>query len=143
MLVHFNNDEMTAMTNTSCENTENPQKQNELIIPVFDIHHKTVGNGNGANRISTTAFDTRCNPKDSSLLKSLLARYSEDNNNNFIFISYDILQMTNVETYRRHISIQNNFIAPMAIILIYGVTKTTVTDKVEEKLLQVSGISEV
>ena len=74
MLVHLNDNEMTAMTNISSENAENPQKQNELIIPAFDIHHKTVDNGNGANRISMTAFGIRCNPKGYSLLKILMVR---------------------------------------------------------------------
>ena len=81
MLVHLNDDEMTAMKNTSKESTDDQQRKNEILIPAFDIHHKTVGNGNGANRISTTAFDIRCNPKDSSLLKTLMARCSEDPNN--------------------------------------------------------------
>ena len=48
--------------------------------------------------------------------------------------------MTNAEIYGRHIIFQNNFIASMTIILIYGATKTTIIDKVEEKLLQVVGI---
>ena len=48
--------------------------------------------------------------------------------------------MTNAEIYGRHIIFQNNFIASMTIIPIYGATKTTIIDKVEEKLLQVVGI---
>ena len=141
MLVHLNEEEMKAMKNTSKEITDDPQRQNEILIPAFDIHHKTVGNGNGANRISTTAFDIRCNPKDSSLLKTLMARCSEDTNNDFTFIPYGLLQMTNAETYRRQIIFQNNFIASMAIIPIYGVTKAAMRDKVQEKLRQVAGIS--
>ena len=49
--------------------------------------------------------------------------------------------MTNAETYRRQIIFQNNFIASMAIIPIYGVTKIAITDKVQDKLRQVAGIS--
>ena len=135
MLVRINDDEMTTMTNTSSENAINPQKQNELIIPVFDIHHKTVGNRNGTNIISTTACDIRYFPEDSSLLKMSMERCPEDNNNNFTFIHYGLMQVTNAETYRRQIIFQNNFIASMAIIPIYGVTKTAMTEKVEEKIL--------
>ena len=51
--------------------------------------------------------------------------------------------MTNAETYRRQIIFQNNFIASMAIIPIYGVTKIAMTDKVQEKLRQVVGISDI
>ena len=50
--------------------------------------------------------------------------------------------MTNAETYRRQIIFQNNFIASMAIIPIYGVTKKkAMIDKVQEKLRRVAGIS--
>ena len=141
MLVHLNNEEMTAMKNTNNDITDEPHRKNEIVIPALDIHHKTVGNGNGADRISTTAFDIRCNPKDSSLLKTLMARCSEDPNNEFTFIPYGLLQMTNTETYRRQIIFQNNFIASMAIIPIYGVTKLAMNDKVYDKLRQVAGIS--
>ena len=115
MLIHLNDEEITAMTNTSIEITDNPQRQNEILIPAFDIHHKTVGNGNGVNKISTTAFDIRCNPKESFLLKALMTRCSEDSNNEFTYIPYGLLQMTTAETYRRQIIVQNNFIASMAI----------------------------
>ena len=67
MLVHFNDDKMAAMTNISSGDDGNSQKKNGLLIPVFDIHHKIVGNGNGSNKISTTVFDIRCNPKNTPL----------------------------------------------------------------------------
>ena len=65
---------MNAMTKKSCEDAEDRVKKNEVLIPAFGIHHKTIGNGNESNRISTTAFNIRCNPKYSSLLKNLMAR---------------------------------------------------------------------
>ena len=122
MLVHLNEDEMVAMIDNSSDNTDDRLKKNELPIPAFDIHHKTISNGNRSNRISTISFDIRCNPKESSILKILLVRYSDDHNNNFVFIPYGLLQMMNSETYRRQIIFQNNFIASIAIIPIYGVT---------------------
>ena len=69
-----------------------------------------------------------------------MARCSEDYNNNFIFIHYGLLQMTNSEKYRRQIIFQNKFISSMAIIPIYGVTKTAMTDKIEEKPLKIAGV---
>ena len=54
---------MNAMTKKSCEDAEDRVKKNEVLIPAFGIHHKTIGNGNESNRISTTAFNIRCNPK--------------------------------------------------------------------------------
>ena len=46
----------------------------------------------------------------------------------------------NTETYRQYIISQKNFIISMTIIPIYGVTKTAIRDKVEEKILQVVDI---
>ena len=141
MLVHLNDEEMTAMKNTSTESIDDPQRQSEILIQVFDIHHKTVGNGNGANRISTTAFGIRYNPKCFSLLKTLMSRYLEDTKNEFTFIPYGLLQMTNTETYRRQIIFQNNFIASIAIISILWRDKNSNDKKVQKKHRQVAGIS--
>ena len=67
MLVHLNDDKMAAMSNTSNGDDGNSKKKNGLLIPAYDIHHKTVGNGNGSNMMSTTVFDISCNPKKTSL----------------------------------------------------------------------------
>ena len=101
ILVHLIKKEMKSMTTNSNDNTKDLLKKNELLIQAFDIYHKTVEKGNGSNRISTTDFDIRYNPNDSFLLKTLLARCSEDHINNFAFILYRLMQMTNVETYRQ------------------------------------------
>ena len=84
-------------------------KISEIFISAFDIYHKTIGKGNGKKLILTTAFDIRCNPEDSSLLKTLTVRCSEHHNNNLIYIPYRLLQMTNSKTYRRQIIFQNNY----------------------------------
>ena len=142
MLVHFNDDEMTSMTHITSKDTEGFQKKNEILIPTFDIHYKTVGNEKGSNMISTTAFDIPCNPKESYLLKTIIKRCLEDPNNDFTFIPYGPLQMTNAETYRRQIIFQNCFIVSMIIIPIYGVTKTAMTDKVEETVYKLQAFNE-
>ena len=67
MLVHVNDDKIAAMTNTDSGDDDKSQKKKKLLIPAFDIHHKTVGNGNGSNMMSTTVFDISCNPKKTSL----------------------------------------------------------------------------
>ena len=95
ILVHLNDNEMQVISINSSDNINNLLKQNKLIIPVFDIHHKMIGNGNGPNRISTTALNIRCNPKYSSILQTLLARFLEDHNYNLTFIPYELTKMTN------------------------------------------------
>ena len=111
MIVHLSEKEMEVMITKPNDNTEDPLKKNQLLIPSFDIHHKTVGNENGSNHISTIVFAIKCNPKKTSLIQTILVRFSEDHNDNFTFIPYGLLQMTNVETYRRQIIFQNNYIA--------------------------------
>ena len=70
-----------------------------------------------------------------------MSRYLEDTKNEFIFIPYGLLQMTNTETYRRQIIFQNNFIASIAIISILWRDKNSNDKKVQKKLRQVAGIS--
>ena len=115
----------------SNNDTDVPLKRNELRIPAYDIHYKAIGNGKKSYHISTVAFNIRCNPKYSSLLKTLIARCSQNHKNNYTFIPYGFLQMKNPEIYIRHIIFQNDLIVSMAIIQIYSVTKTVMIDKVE------------
>ena len=70
-----------------------------------------------------------------------MERCSEDTNIEFTFIPYGFLQMKNAETYGRQIIFHSNFIASMAVIPIYGVTKIAMTDKLQKKLRQGAGIS--
>ena len=72
MLVHLNEDESKEISNNLSNDADDPLKMSKLHIPAFDIHHNTIGNGNGTHRISITAFDILCNPKDSSLLKTII-----------------------------------------------------------------------
>ena len=46
----------------------------EIHIPAFNIHHKTIGNGNGESRITTSAYGIRCYPDDFKITKN----YSQD-----------------------------------------------------------------
>ena len=57
---------------------KNKNGQYEVRIPVFDIYHKIIGNGNGSERITISVYEIRCHPKDSTILKVLLAKCSED-----------------------------------------------------------------
>ena len=91
MPVHLNENEMEEIPNNSSNDTDDPLKRNELLIPIFNILHIMVGNENGSNRISSISFYINFNSKYTSLLKTLLVRYSENHNNNFTFIPYGIL----------------------------------------------------
>ena len=80
----------------------------EIHIATFDIHHKTIWNGNEKSHIPTSAYEIECHPDDSKIMKTLLARCSEDGNNDFSFIPYGLSHMTTNETYRWQIVLQKN-----------------------------------
>ena len=114
---------------------------NETVtIPVFDIHSKNIGNGNGTRRITTNVYAFRCHPDNSNIFKALLVRFPDDMNNTFHFIPFGLPQLITIATYRHHIKIQNSYLASMYILPIHSVTKSALKDKVEEKLLKVVGI---
>ena len=112
-----------------------------VVIPVFDIHSKNIGNGNGTGRITTNAYEFHYYPDNSNIFKALLARCFDDINNDYHFIPFGLPQLTTIATYRNQIKLQNNYLASMTITPIHGVTKSAMEDKVEEKLLKLEGIS--
>ena len=136
MTVYMTKEGKKALTKTG------EKESNEaVVIPVFDIHSKNVGNGNEAGIITTNAYEFRCRPDNSNIFKTLLARCSDDINNAFHFIPFELPQLTTIVTYRYQIKLQNNYLIAMDIIPIHGVTKNAIRYKVEEKLLKVAGIS--
>ena len=91
MAVYMKKEETKVLTKTG-------EKENDeaVVIPTFDIHSKNVCNGNGAERITTNAYEFRCHPDNSTIFKALLARYSDDINNAFHFIPFGLPQLTTI-----------------------------------------------
>ena len=112
---------------------------NAVIIPAFDIHSKNVGKGNGAGRIKTNAYEFCSHPDNSHIFKVLLARYSEDTNNVFHFISFGLLQLTTIATYMHQLKLQNNYLESLAIINIHGVTKAGISKLEETHMTELKG----
>ena len=50
----------------------------EIVFPVFDLHVRRISFGNDDKRISTIAFEVRCHPYNSSILKPILPRISSN-----------------------------------------------------------------
>ena len=73
MMVYLKEKEISTIT-VNVYSEQEVSTLTELKILAFDIHQHIVGNGNNINRITTHAFEIRCNPKDSSLLITLLLR---------------------------------------------------------------------
>ena len=85
MAVYMTEEETKALTKTG-----EKESDEAVVIPAFDIHCKNVGNGNGAGRITTNAYESRCHPDNSNIFKALLARCSGDINNAFHFIPFGL-----------------------------------------------------
>ena len=127
MVVYMTEEETKILTKID-ENDSN----NAVIIPAFDIHSKNIGNGNGAERITTNVYEFRCHLDNSNLFKALLARFSDVSNNAFHFISFGLPQLTTIVTYKYHIKLQNNYFASMDIIPIHGVIKIAMKKKLRK-----------
>jgi len=50
----------------------------EIHILVFEIYHKTIGNGNRKSHITTSAYKIRCHPDNSKIVEMLLTRCFKD-----------------------------------------------------------------
>ena len=85
MVVYMTEGETKTLTKTG-----EKESDEAVVIPAFDIHCKNVGNGNGAGRITTNAYESRCHPDNSNIFKALLARCSGDINNAFHFIPFGL-----------------------------------------------------
>ena len=81
---------MTEGETKTLTKTGEKESDEAVVIPAFDIHCKNVGNGNGAGRITTNAYESRCHPDNSNIFKALLARCSGDINNAFHFIPFGL-----------------------------------------------------
>ena len=125
------------------EETFTTNNSNEIKIPVFDIHSKTIGNGNGRSRIATYAYTFRCHPNKFLVFTSQLARYSDDLTSNLSFIPLRLIQMITTTTYRRQFTFQNNHIASKTIIPIHEMTKEYIHETAEKEIMQTSEISRV
>ena len=104
-------------------------------IPSFDIHHNIVGKKNESERITTSSYKIRCHPKDSKILKVLLAKYYADPKT-ISFVLFVLARMTCNTTYHHQIIMQNNFITSTSVILVYGIAKKVMKKKLYNKLIQ-------
>ena len=131
MAVYMTEEETKALTKSGEKDSDEA-----VVIPAFDIHSKNVGNENGTERITTNVYEFHCHLDNSNIFKTLLTRCSDDINNAFHLILFGLAQLTTIATYMNHIKLQNNYLAAMAIILIHGVAKSAMREKVEENVLK-------
>ena len=83
--------------------------QQRIVIPDFDLSTKRIGFGNGSNRVTTIAYEIKCHPTHSTLLKSLLIKSSvldplQPSNSNIHFIPHGLIQSTDATTVKTQIT---------------------------------------
>ena len=105
------------------EHAENDEWK-EIVFPAYDLHMRIISFGNGDKRISTIAFEVRCHPDNTSILKTVLSRISSDDKTpsfeeNVHFITYGLIQYSSPECYRHQIIMNNNFLHKLAIVIIF------------------------
>ena len=91
-------------------NRKDPTTHNKTIVfPAFDLSTNRWGFGNGNARITTVAYEIRCNPAHATLLKSILIQASvldpiSPSDNHIQFIPYGLLQTTDATTVENQIT---------------------------------------
>ena len=83
--------------------------QHNIVFPAFNLSTKRIGFGNGFNRVTTVAYEVKCHPARSTLLKSLLIKSSVSyllppSDTNIHFISHGLIQSTDATTAKTQIN---------------------------------------
>ena len=131
MWIDINDEESKPMIHT--EKDSNRKETDRIIIPVFDLYGKKVGDGNGRDRITTHAYEIRTSPKNAEMLKTLLCKISNEGNTNLKFIPYGIHAVSKAGTMRNIILQHNLFPKNMTIVPIVNIQ-----DKDAEKVKKIS-----
>ena len=114
---------MTNVETKALTKIDKSDSNNTVVIPVFDIHSKNIGNRDRIGWIITNAYHFRCYPNNSNTFKSLLTRCSDNINTAFHFIPFGLPKLRTIAIYTHQIKLQNNYLTSIAIIPIHGITK--------------------
>ena len=93
-----------------------------------NMRWKRIGFGNGTNRVTTVAYEVKCHPAHSTILKSLLIKASvldplPPSDTNIHFIPHGLIQSIDATTVKNQLTQQNRFLAQTGIIPIFNINK--------------------
>ena len=122
--------------------------QKLITFPAFDLSTRRNGFGNGSNRVTTVAYEIKCHPAYSTLLKAILIKSSildmvPPSNTNIHFISHILIKSTDTTTIKNHITQQICFLAQTGIISIFNISKTTMNTGIKIRLLAIPSVIEL
>ena len=109
------------------DNLKDPTK-NSIIFPAFDLSTKCIGFRKGTNRVTTVAYEVKCNPAHFTILKSLLVKSSvldplPQSDTNIHFIPHGLIQSIDATTVKHQLTQQNRFLAQTGIVTIFNITE--------------------
>ena len=160
MNVDLTNEDIIALQETTEEdvlhNNNNKSKpdgqlkdvetnQHRIVFPAFDLSTKRFGFGNRSNRVTTIAYEVKCHPAHSTLLKSLLIKSSVVYpfplyDTNIHFIPHGLIQSTDVTAVKNQIIQQNRFLAQTGIVPIFNIPEVTMKAGIKTRLLEIPSV---
>ena len=126
------------------EESDDPMEDDNsfLQIPAFDITPATIGFGNGPERITTKAFELRCDPSNAAILKTLFTTIANNSTSELKFIPHGIIQLLGPETYKRTLNEQNCFLNNYVHFTLYNLLPPQMS-LIRQQLKQHPSIKEV
>ena len=120
MWIDLEDEDCKDMIHQDLDTEGKPTGKVRILISVFDLHSREVGDGNGKDRVTTFAYEIRRAPTKAYMLKNILCKISSEDPH-FKFIPYGLNTITTDNTMRRIILTQNTFLSNMAIVPINGI----------------------
>ena len=147
-------DTVTSNTPSKKRSTDGQPKvpeediNNQIIFPAFDLWTKKVDFGNSPHRVTTIAYEVKCHPDHSALLKVLITRASIldktlPSDSTIHFIPYGLINVSDSNTVKHQNIQQNYFIHNTTIIPIHNIDKYTMYSGLKEKLENLSSITNI
>ena len=116
-----------------------------IIFPVLNLSTKRIGLGNGSNRVTTVAYEVKCHPAHSTILKSFVIKSFvlgplPQSGTNIHFIPHDLILSTDATTVKIQITQQNPFLAETGIVPILNILEVTMNNGIKERLLDIPSV---
>ena len=103
MFIDINDKETKDLTEKVYAQDETWKGKERLVLPVFGLYVKLIGDGNGDKQITTFAYEIRTNPKSAQILKNILSEVAIEEASKLKFISYGLNSIGNKNTMKNTI----------------------------------------
>ena len=129
-----------------------PEQDKSITFPAFDLSTKRIGFGNGTNRVTPVAYEVKCHPAHSTILKPLLIKASvldplPLSDTNIHFILHGLIQYTDATTVKNQLTQQNRFLAQTCIIPIFNINEESMNGStnngIKTRLLAIPSVIDI